>query len=240
MRGSGIVIFGAGSDEAETYSRAFHTNGLNVTIANWAEEARRLSICASTKVVILDIERIDEDPMRLLQAAPHGIFVLPEGSTPIKAAMIRQGADVILTKPLDMEELILRVRRLLRPTDLKKPLHFDLGALSIDGMSRSIVRRDGSLGIPLTLAEVNMLRLLATNVGVVVSRQALHDAAFGDKVEKTSRALDTAMSRLRAKVKDADIGFSIISARSAGYFINRNETMPAEGGEFQLAAPFAS
>jgi DNA-binding response OmpR family regulator len=120
-----------------------------------------------------------------------------------KVLGLESGADDYLTKPFGIREFIARVRALLRRTAATarptsgRPV--TAGSLTVDPARRQ-VRLDGR-DVELTANEFELLYLLASNKGIVFSRQALMARIWGDDTHVTDRSVDTLVKRVRRKIE---------------------------------------
>jgi DNA-binding response OmpR family regulator len=170
--------------------------------------------------VLLDRGLPDGDGLALIPAlrAAGGIPVIvltARGDLADRIAGLDRGADDYLTKPFAIEELLARLRAVLRRPDRSAADPVKVGRLSFD-----FTLREASIeGQPLDLPrrELLVLEALLRRRGRTVQRAALEEAVYGIDDEIQSNALDTHVSRLRRKLADA--GVEIHGLRGIGYLL---------------------
>lgn len=206
-----------------------HLLAVELFTATSLSQARRLIPALEPVVVIIDRELMEEDGLDIVKDAvkggAHTVVVSDRHETADRVVALKSGADEYFAKPVDPEELYLRVSKLLgrrRAAQASKSVVHEFAGVKIDLASRAILDPLGNPGPELTESELAVLRELAEHVGQVVERAALYSAMAGvEPLDKSSRAIDTCVSRLRIKLKHADKGIEIRSLRQVGYVLRR-------------------
>ena len=188
-----------------------------------AEEAAALNDYGA---ILLDRQLPDGDGLTLiprLRAKGIGVPVIvltARGDLADRIAGLDTGADDYLGKPFAVEELLARLRAVLRrPADLP-PEIMRLGRLSFD-----LGNREASVaGRPLELPrrELLVLEALLRRMGRTVARTSLEEAVYSFDDEIQSNALDTHVSRLRRKLSEAEAGVEIHGIRGVGYLLKHS------------------
>jgi DNA-binding response OmpR family regulator len=129
------------------------------------------------------------------------------------------GADDYLPKPADPRELAARIRAILRRTERDSNAENDdwirIGEISLSPRRREILCQNEA--VDATAFEFNILEHLMKNVGKIIPREELAQAALGRKLGMLDRSIDVHLSRLRKKLSACGAGEHIKSIRSSGY-----------------------
>jgi DNA-binding response OmpR family regulator len=204
-------------------------NGYRVVVARDGHQALRLARTEQPDLIVLD----------LMLPGPDGFDVCRElrretGSTlssvPIimltardeevdRVVGLELGADDYVTKPFSVRELMARVKAVLRRTGAAEggvPAVCRIGPLEIDTLARE-VRLEGT-PLPLTRLEFDLLETLIRHIGQTLSREQLLDQVWSYDYYGEARAVDSAIKRLRAKLRQAGCDPDTISTvRGVGY-----------------------
>lgn len=185
-------------------------------------------LAAPCNIVILDIGLPGEDGFsiaaRLRSVGKMGIIML-SARTAIddRVRALQGGADVYLTKPVDLRELLAVVTSLTRRLAVPEPQPISTTevapspwSLSADGW---VVIAPNGTTLPLTAQERAFLVRLWQCVGEAVSREELAIALDSDPYEYDFHRLDTLVSRLRRKASDIGLTLPLRAVRGTGYAI---------------------
>ena len=126
----------------------------------------------------------------------------------------QRGADDYLTKPFDMEELLLRIQALLRRSSIAGAGLLTVGSSRLDPDTLCVTAGDRE--IPLRQKEFRLLYKLLSHPGRIFTRQSLMDEIWGYDSESDPRTVDTHIKRLREKLEDVP-DFEIQTVRGLGY-----------------------
>lgn len=142
------------------------------------------------------------------------LFMSAKDDLPSKQKGFQLGIDDYMVKPIELDELILRVRALLRRANIEMERRITVGnlVLDADGMSAEI---DGE-EIGLTTREFNIIYKLLSYPKKTFSRAQLMDEFWGVESDTSLRAVDVYVTKLRDKLSACD-GFQIVTVRGLGY-----------------------
>lgn len=187
-----------------------------------AEEAVLSGVHA---VVILDRKLPDGDGLSLIpklrrsQAGLPIIILSALGSPDDRIAGLDTGADDYLAKPFSVDELLARIRAVMRRPALVEEQSVAVGQLRFNLTERSAMI--GQEPLALTRRELLALEVLVRRAGRTVARPALEEAVYGFDDEIASNTLDAHISRLRRKLAPA--GVEIHGIRGVGYLLRATQ-----------------
>ena len=197
-------------------------------------------------LAILDIKMPRMDGMELLRRVREKsdrpvIFLTSKDGEFDELCGFQSGADDFIRKPFSQRVLIERVKILLRQTPSKmgaataqpKTKSVECGPLYMDA-ERHGCTWEGS-AVVLTVTEFLILQTLASRPGLLKSRNALMDAAYGDDVYVDDRTIDSHIKRLRKKFLAVDGDFDMIETLyGLGYRFKQSDARPAKSHVKQL------
>jgi DNA-binding response OmpR family regulator len=143
------------------------------------------------------------------------LMLTARDTTDDKVTGLDSGADDYLVKPFAFEELLARVRTLLRRPRGALPAALAAGDLVLDPVSRSA--RRGSTDLVLTTKEFALLEFLMRHPGEVLSRERILDHVWDDEYDASSNVIDVHLKNLRRKVDGADGPSLFRTVRGVGY-----------------------
>lgn len=205
----------------EAIERALRFEGFDVATVRDGSEALQSLLNDSPDVMILDVM------MPLIDGLDVARRVRARGdTTPIlmltarheisdRVAGLDAGADDYLVKPFALEELLARLRALLRRSTAPAGLLHRVGDLVMDPAARTVTRNGRS--IELTKTEFDLLELLVEHAGVVLSRDQIYEHVWGFDFATTSNSLDVYVGYLRRKTEADGASRLIHTVRGVGY-----------------------
>ncbi|PSL03667.1 two-component system response regulator MprA [Haloactinopolyspora alba] len=209
----------------ESLRRSLTFNGYQVELATDGEEALQSITAATPDAVVLDIMMPRMDGLaacRALRAAGNDLPILmltARDEVSDRVSGLDAGADDYLPKPFALEELLARLRALLRratPSEDGTPSHeLRMGDLSLDPDTRDVTR--GSRSIRLTRTEFALLELLLKHPRQVLTRDRILEEVWGYDFPTTANSLEVYIGYLRRKTEDAGEPRLIHTVRGVGY-----------------------
>ncbi len=142
------------------------------------------------------------------------LFMSAKDDLPSKQRGFQLGIDDYMVKPVDLGELVLRVRALLRRANIEVERKITVGNLTLDADGR-VAEIDGE-EINLTTREFNIIFKMLSYPKKTFSRAQLMDEFWGVDSETSLRAVDVYVTKLRDKLSDCN-GFKIVTVRGLGY-----------------------
>ena len=206
----------------ESLERALRLEGYEVTTAVNGQKALELAAIRQPDLYLLDVmmpildglsvcrqirRQGDKTPVLVL-TAKHEISDRVSG--------LDAGADDYLVKPFALDELLARIRALLRRVEVDSDLkNYVIGDLALDLQTRRVARAGREL--ELTKTEFDLLELLMRNENIVLTREMIYDEIWDYNFETNSKSLDVYVGYLRRKVDNEPSQKLIHTVRGVGY-----------------------
>jgi two-component system, OmpR family, response regulator MprA len=210
----------------EALDRALRANGYDVELANDGTEALRAIEDAPFDAVVLDVlmpGRSGIEVCRSLREVGNKVPILiltARDAVPDRVAGLEAGADDYLVKPFALEELIARLRALLRRTtgSANEPV-LSFADLSLDRRTLEVQR--GTRRIELPRLQLLLLELFMVNPRQVLPRALVYERVWGYDFGGTSNSLDVHLSQLRRKLEEDGEPRLIHTVRGMGYILRQ-------------------
>lgn len=208
----------------ESLDRSLRANGYGVALANDGTAALRAIDAAPFDAVVLDVLMPGRDGLevcRSVRAAGNRVPILmltARDAVPDRVAGLEAGADDYLVKPFALEELIARLRALLRRTtaDSDAPV-LRFADVSLDRRTLDVQR--GARRIELPRLQLLLLELFMLNPRQVLPRSLVYERVWGYDFGGTSNSLDVHLSQLRRKLEAKGEPRLIHTVRGMGYIL---------------------
>lgn len=183
--------------------------------------------------IILDLGLPDQDGLDLLRSwreegnkTPVLILTARDGIDD-RVRGLNSGGDDYLLKPFAMEELIARIRALLRRPGGLLGLVITAGNVSFDTTAREVRINEKTISIP--RREMDVLEHLMRRNGRVVPKDVLEDKIYGFGKEVSSNSVEVHVSRLRKRLSGAGANIKVHTLRGVGYLLSeKNSLEPQE------------
>ncbi len=204
---------------------ALHYEGWVVDVAHNGRDAVAKFHSGEPDLLVLDIMLPDVDGLQILQRVRESnaytptLFLTARDSVTDRVTGLTSGADDYMTKPFSLEELVARLRGLLRrSSQLAPPVDevLTVGDLTLDGASRQVTR--GDVPVSLSATEFELLRFLMRNPGRALARAEILDRVWNYDFAGRTSIVDLYISYLRKKI-DVDAESMIHTVRGVGYML---------------------
>ncbi len=198
----------------------------SVDVAMDGKEGTRLALSEEYDLIILDIMLPFKDGISILKdiraekISTPVLMLTARDNVADKVLGLDSGADDYLAKPFAFDELLARVRALLRRNSIEKNTVLFAGELQLDTQTHKAFRNGDE--IQLTVKEYSILEFLLRNKNRVISRTVLTEHVYDYHFDSDTNVIDVYINKLRNKI---DKGFDnpiLQTVRGVGYIIKDN------------------
>jgi DNA-binding response OmpR family regulator len=224
FRTARILVVEDGPDVLSVLERTLSDNGYIVLTATDGEAGLAAALDQQPDLVILDIGLPKRDGYEVARELRSRAFLAPllmltaRDTISDKVEGLDAGADDYLAKPFSYDELLARVRALLRRSALRTDqAMLRIGDLVIDPFSRDV--RRGSREINLTQKEYALLEYLARHAGRPVTREQISQQVWKQDFDPTTNIVDVYINYLRKKVDVENEPSVVQTVRGVGYML---------------------
>ncbi len=220
--GGRVLVVEDDEDIADVLRRSLRNEGYDVRTSADGIEALDVAAGFVPDLVVLDLglPRLDgvEVCRRLRADSDVPILMLTARSeTEDRVGGLDSGADDYLVKPFERNELLARIRALLRRRPPRGSASLEVSDLTLNPDTREV--RRGEREIELTNREFELLEHLMRNERLVVSRERLLDEVWGYDPTAATNTIDVFISNLRRKLEEGGESRLLHTKRGAGYVL---------------------
>jgi two-component system response regulator MprA len=220
--GGRVLIVEDDADIADVLRRSLRNEGYEVRTSADGVEALDIASGFIPDLVVLDLGLPVMDGVevcrRLRSDGDVPILMLTaRAETEDRVTGLDSGADDYLVKPFERQELLARIRALLRRRPPRGAASLGVGDLTLNPDTREV--RRGEREIELTNREFELLEFLMRNEKLVVSRERLLDEVWGYDPMAATNTIDVFISNLRRKLEEGDEARLLHTKRGAGYVL---------------------
>jgi DNA-binding response OmpR family regulator len=219
-----ILLVEDDPDIADFIKEGFKSEGFAADIAADGKQGSYMARLNPYDVIVLDYSLPGKNGIEVCQEIRSSgssvpiIFLSVIDDTQKKIEALGKGADDYITKPFSFEELMARVKALLRRPNKIKESIIKIGDLSIDINKKVIFKEDTPIN--LTRKEYNLLEYLMRNQGMVVSRSMILEHVWNAEVDPFSNTVEAHILNLRKKIGNEGKKDLIKNIPGRGYLIS--------------------
>jgi two-component system response regulator MprA len=222
--GKRILLIEDRREVLDVLGRTLTSNGYGVLMATDGPSGLRLALDERPDLVILDIGLPKLSGLHVARELRARAFTAPIlmltalDTVPDKVSGLESGADDYLAKPFDYDELLARVRALLRRSSREPDATVvRVGDLTVDLVTREVTRSGRS--ISLTQKEYGLLEYLVRHAGSPVTREQISEQVWRQPFDANTNIVDVYINYLRKKLDVDDLPPLVHTVRGVGYVL---------------------
>jgi heavy metal response regulator len=210
---------------AQFIKRGLKEEGYAVDVANDGQEGHFLLSSNDYDAIILDLMLPKIDGLTLCRTLRKEgnqtpiIMLTAKDTVKDKVKGLDSGADDYLPKPFAFEELLARLRVLLRKRDSRVQTQLKVGDLSLDLLTHKVTRDERE--IDLTVKEYALLEYLMRNAGNIVTRTMISEHVWDINFDTFTNVIDVYINYLRNKIDSGFADKMIHTVRGKGYLLKK-------------------
>jgi len=208
---------------SEAIAESFYKNGMEVDAVATGEDALSVVGVQPYDAMVLDLGLPDMDGMDVLQRLrghnnPLPVLILTaRGALSDKVSGLNGGADDYLAKPFEVDELIARVRALLRRPAQAVDSVITLNNLTFDTLNRQTLI--GGKTVSLSRRETDLLEQLIRSLDKIVTKRSIELRLYSHGETGSENAVEVLVHRLRKKLIDNTAAIEIHTLKGIGYMM---------------------
>ena len=223
-----VVIAEDDPSVRKAVQRVLELEGYTVTAVNDGQAALDTILVKTPDAAVLDVSMPFLDGLSVCKELRHRgnrtpiLLLTARHEVGDRVAGLDAGADDYLVKPFAVDELLARVRALLRrhaPTSSTVTV-LQLADLTLNANRREVHR--GPRQIELTKTEFDLLQILLEQSGIVLTREYLYEHIWGFNFETNSKSLDVYIGYLRRKTEENNESRVVFTVRGVGYTVKQS------------------
>lgn len=225
-----VLLLEGSTSTAQSLTRFLESKHLNVTLSGFGDEIISLALYFDFDLILLDLPLPDPRGIKLVRrlraAAIETPILVVSGSDDLNSRVdsLRCGADDIMIKPINCDELLARIYAIVRRSKGHSKSDISAGEITLKLSNRTIEAKGKALH--LTSTEYSILEMLILQRGHTVTKDTLMDNLYIDPDRPQEKILDTYIYRLRKKIRQATHSDGYIqTVRGQGYMIEHRQAL---------------
>jgi two-component system response regulator MprA len=205
--------------------RSLVYEGYEVDLAYNGEQGLELALSKNPSLIVLDLMLPGMDGLEVTEkirkdSAVPILMLTARGGLDDRVEGLDSGADDYMVKPFELDELLARIRSLLRRSQSERSIVLKFGDLTLDTTTRRAERAGREIN--LTTKEYELLELFMRNPRQILSRAMIFERVWGYDFGGESNVLDVYIRYLRQKLEDKEESRLIHTIRGTGYVFREN------------------